>query len=376
MGNFNKLNFSGGPGALPAKVLKELQQAIIKIPKKNLSLLGINHRDPWFAEVISEAEANILRLLNLSDKPYRVLFLPGGATQQFSMIPLNFLTGLSNPVADYLVTGYWSQKAVDQVRLTVSPIKIHLAWNELDCKKLPSDDQLDLTPSGKYLHYVSNETVEGTQFNRIVGKDIREIVRICDMSSDFLSRPVEADKFSLIYAHAQKNLGASGVTIVLINTEYLKENRVRDQILPGFLDYEAQLAASSIFNTPPVFSIYSVLLVTRWLLNDIGGLDRMGEINQTKANLLYSAIDNSNGFYKNIIFKPDRSIINISFNLPNSNLENKFLNEAEATGLIGLKGHRSYGGIRASLYNGMTVSSVKTLVKFMKKFKISWQSRF
>lgn len=356
----NALNFSGGPGVLPDKVLQQSREALHEIPEIGLSILGISHRSDWFAGVISELEQNIRALLNLPPD-YHVLFLQGGATQQFSMIPMNWLRG-SGLLADYLHTGYWSGKTLPEAKREGD---IRLLWQGENCgfKRLPCDDELDFDPAAAYMHYVSNETVEGLQFQRVLGRD--DVPRICDMSSDFLSKPINAKRFALIYAHAQKNLGPAGVTVVLLQDAFL--NRATKN-LPGFLDYRCHIAAHSIYNTPPVFAIYVVLLVTRWLLNDIGSLANMAAINAQKARCLYQTIDASNGFYKGWSDKNDRSLMNVVFNLSNSELEKRFITESRAAGFSGLSGHRAIGGVRASIYNAMPLPSVNLLADFMHDF--------
>ncbi|KPC54224.1 phosphoserine transaminase [Amantichitinum ursilacus] len=356
----NALNFSGGPGALPETVLQQLSEALIREPVTGLSVLGISHRSKWFAEVVDELEANILGLLGIQ-RGYQVLFLQGGATQQFSMIPMTLLRGVSAP-AEYLQTGYWSQKAIPEARRE-GPVRVLWNGQPEQYQRLPQAYELASAPDAPYLHYASNETVEGMQFQYVPGLD--SVPRICDMSSDFLSRPCPAERYALIYAHAQKNIGPAGVTVVLLRDEIIE--RVPDN-LPGFLDYRAQANARSNFNTPPVFAIYTMLLVTRWLKQDIGSLSAMDQINQQKAQRVYAQLDASNGFYRGRARREDRSLMNVSFNLATPELEQQFLRSAEAAGLSGLGGHRSVGGLRASLYNAVTLAAVDTLVSFMADF--------
>ena len=361
MNPLNNLNFSGGPGALPDSVLLQAQQSIMEVPEVGLSVLGISHRSDWFAAVVAELEANMRKLLGLPDN-YHVLFMQGGATQQFSMIPMTLLRGKTSP-AEYLHTGYWSGKALAEARRE-GAIRVLWSGEANGYHRLPSDEELAYSPDAPYFHYISNETVEGLQFHRVLGRD--DVPRVCDMSSDFLSQPCEAERYSLIYAHAQKNIGPAGVTVVLVRDELLKDAPTD---LPGFLDYRSQIQAHSIFNTPPVFAIYVVLLITRWLLNDIGGLSRMAEINRDKAKLLYGALDSSNGFYRGRAEVKDRSLMNVTFNLPSPEIEKRFLAEAQTAGFSGLAGHRSTGGIRASIYNGLTLSAVEQLAGFMEDFE-------
>ena len=356
----NALNFSGGPGVLPETVLQQLQEAIAAVPEVGLSILGISHRSDWFAAVIAELEDNFRRLLGLPDN-YQVLLLQGGATQQFSMVPMTLLRGRKAP-AEYLHTGYWSGKAIPEARLE-GPLKLLWSGEANGFRCLPSDDELAFSPEAPYLHYISNETVEGLQFHRVLGRD--DVPRICDMSSDFLSRPCQAERYSLIYAHAQKNIGPAGVTVVLLRDELLAEATPG---LPSFLDYRKQIAAHSNLNTPPVFAIYTVLLVSRWLLGEIGGVEKMAERNSQKATRLYDALDASDGFYRGRAAIADRSLMNVVFNLPSPELEMKFLGAAQAAGFSGLAGHRSAGGIRASIYNALEVAAVDKLVDFMEDF--------
>lgn len=361
MNPLNSLNFSGGPGALPESVLLKIQESMVAVPGVGLSILGISHRSDWFAAVVSELEANIRTLLGLPGE-YHVLFLQGGATQQFSMVPMTLLRGKTSP-ADYLHTGYWSGKALPEARRE-GPVRVVWSGEAEGFRRLPDDDELRFSPDAPYLHYVSNETVEGLQFHRVLGRD--DVPRICDMSSDFLSGPCEAERFALIYAHAQKNIGPAGVTIVIVRDELLRDNPAD---LPPILDYRVQADAHSIFNTPPVFAIYVVLLVTRWLMNEIGGLKRMQQINQGKADLMYRLLDASEGFYHCRAQAQDRSLMNVSFNLASAELESRFLADALAAGFSGLGGHRTIGGVRASIYDAVTPAAVEKLADFMEDFR-------
>lgn len=356
----NALNFSGGPGALPESVLFQFQEAVMAVPEVGLSIFGISHRSDWFAAVVAELENNIRSLLQLP-AGYRVIFLQGGATQQFSMVPMTLLRGRSRP-ADYLHTGYWSGKSLPEARRE-GPVRV--AWSGETCgfRRLPGDDELDLADDAPYFHYVSNETVEGLQFHRVIGRD--DVPRICDMSSDFLSAPCQADRFALIYAHAQKNIGPAGVTVVVLRDKLL--DQAPD--LPSCLDYRKHVEAHSILNTPPVAAIYMVLLVTRWLLEEIGGLEEMARINRRKAERLYAAVAAGDGFYRGRAAERDRSLMNVVFNLASPELERQFIAGAQAAGFSGLGGHRAIGGIRASIYNAMTLPAVEQLAAFMEEFR-------
>lgn len=361
MNTRNQLNFSGGPGVLPESVLLQARDAMIEVPEVGLSVLGVSHRSDWFAAVIAELEGNVRALLGLPDS-YHVLLLQGGATQQFSMLPMALLRGKTQP-ADYIHTGYWSGKAIPEARRE-GPVRVLWSGEASGFGRLPGDEELPFSANAPYLHYVSNETVEGLQFNRVLGRD--DVTRVCDMSSDFLSRPCAAERFDFIYAHAQKNIGPAGVTVVLVRDELLA--RLSDD-LPGFLNYHSQVKAHSNYNTPPVFAIYVVLLVTRWLLNAIGGLERMDAINRRKAASLYRLLDESEGFYRGRAEVQSRSLMNVAFNLATPELEQKFLAETGAAGFSGLAGHRAIGGIRASIYNALTLSAVEELVGFMADFQ-------
>ena len=357
----NRLNFSGGPGALPESVLAETQRAIALVPEEGLSLLGISHRSDWFAAVLAEAEANIRALLHLPED-YHVLFLQGGATLQFSMIPMLLLRRRTQ-TAEYLHTGYWSGKAIPEAAREGA---VKVLWDGADAgfRRLPRDTELPYAADAAYLHYVSNETVEGLQFHRVLGRD--DVPRVCDMSSDFLSAPCAAERFALIYAHAQKNLGPAGVTVVIMRKDLLADVPAN---LHAALDYRNHVSARSIFNTPPVFAIYVVLLVTRWLLRDVGGLVRMTEVNRAKADRLYALIDASDGFYVGRAERGDRSLMNVVFNLESAEREAEFLRLAQAAGFHGLPGHRSLGGVRASIYNALTLDAVDALCEFMDDFR-------
>ncbi len=357
----NRLNFSGGPGVLPESVLFQVRESLIEVPEVGLSILGISHRSDWFAAIVSELETRIRTLLGISDA-YDVLFLQGGATQQFSMLPMTLLRGSRHP-ADYVHTGYWSGKAIPEARHE-GPIRVVWSGEAERFKRLPDDNELAFSPDAPYIHYVSNETVEGLQFHRLLGRD--DVLRVCDMSSDFLSRPCEAERFAVIYAHAQKNMGPAGVTVVVMRDELL-ENAPNN--LPGFLDYRTQAKAHSAYNTPPVFAIYVVLLVVRWMINEIGGLEHMAQINQAKADCLYRLIDGSEAFYRGRAVAQDRSLMNVTFNLATPELEQQLLAESLEAGFSGLAGHRAIGGLRASIYNALTLDAVEELAGFMDDFQ-------
>lgn len=354
-------NFSAGPGALPETVLRSAGEAIAGIPEVGLSVLGISHRSRWFRDVLDEAEEHFRALLDLPEA-YHVLFLQGGSTQQFSQIPMTLLRTASRP-AEYLHTGYWSGKSIPEARRE-GPTRVVWSGESEGFRRLPSDSEFEATAGAAYFHYVSNETVEGVQFHRVPGRD--DVLRICDMSSDLLSAPVDVRRFALIYAHAQKNLGPSGVTVVIAHDDIVRATPTN---LPSILDYRRHAEARSIYNTPPVFSIYVTLLVARWLRNDIGGLETMARINRRKADRLYGVLDDLAGFYRRRASVPDRSLMNVVFELPTPDLVPEFLREAETAGFLGLEGHRTLPDtLRASIYNAVTQDSVEALAGFLHDF--------
>lgn len=355
-------NFSPGPAVLPLPVLEEAQRDLLALPGVGMSVLEISHRSKWFDQILQEAEANLRKLLKIPDH-YQVLFLQGGATLQFSMVPINFLRGKS---ADYILTGSWGEKALKEAQREG---RVRLAWSGKDENyvRVPRQDELDLDPNAAYVHFTSNETIQGVEFQ--TEPETAGVPLICDASSDFLSRPIPIEKYALLYAGAQKNAGPAGVTIVIIRSEMLE--RVPEN-LPAMLDYRLHAQNQSVYNTPPVFAIYFVMLVTRWLLNEIGGLEKMAEINRRKAQLLYEAIDRSGGFYRGHAHPESRSHMNVTWRLPTEELEKSFVQQAQERGLYELKGHRSVGGLRASIYNAMPVEGVQALREFMEEFRAKY----
>lgn len=365
MASYTRLNFSGGPGALPEQVLRDAQEAIACAPGTRQSILGISHRSDWFKAVLRESEDHFRALLGIPDD-YHVLQLQGGSTLQFSMIPILLLRGKAKS-ADYLRTGYWSAKSIPDAERE-GPVKVLYDGESRSYRVLPSDDELSYDPDAAYFHYVSNETVEGLQFHRRLG--LPGVPRVCDMSSDFLSRPFDVTDYALVYAHAQKNLGPSGLTLVVIKDALLRDAPPN---VHSMLDYRNHVAMESIYNTPPVFAMYVTCLVARWLRNTIGGLEKMAAINERKAGALYALIDAHPDFFRAHVVEPrDRSLMNVSFRLPTPALESRFLEESAAAGFYGLEGHRSLGGLRASLYNAVTEEDVARLVEFMDDFRKRW----
>lgn len=352
-------NFNAGPAILPRPVLEEVQRDLLALPGVGLSILEISHRSKAFEAMLAEAEANLRRLLDLADD-HHVLFLGGGASTQFSMVPASFLGDGS---ADYLVTGSWSAKAAKEAERLGRARRVYDGKAE-GYVRVPRADELDLAPEARYVHLTSNETIHGVQFHHL--PPTGGVPLIVDASSDFLSRPFAAAGCGLVYAGAQKNVGPAGVTLVLLRPDMLERAASG---LPTMLDYRTHAENHSNYNTPPVFAIYVVLLVTRWLLNEVGGLEAMALANRDKAALLYETIDASGGFYRGHAQPDSRSQMNVAFRLADPELEARFLTESAAAGFVGLKGHRSVGGVRASIYNAMPLTSVEALADFMREFQ-------
>jgi len=350
--------FNAGPAALPIPVLKEVQEHFLNFHGSGMSITEISHRSTLFEEVINDATDRTRQLLKLSDD-YHVLFIQGGASLQFCMIPMNL--ALPGRPLTYINTGVWSTKAIREARIQGKDVKVIPTSEDRDFSSLPTDFTADRQTS--YLHLTSNNTIRGTQWQQF--PDGKGIPLISDMSSDFMSRPVDVKPFGLIYAGAQKNLGPSGIAMVIIREDMLK--RVPDS-LPTMLKYTTYRDNKSLFNTPPTFAIYVIALVLEWLEETIGGLKAMEKINKEKASLIYEVIDKSE-IYQGIAEAKSRSMMNVTFRLPDKELEQGFLAEARKNGFEGLRGHRSVGGCRASLYNAVTVDSVKRLVTFMREFE-------
>jgi phosphoserine aminotransferase len=361
----NRLNFSGGPGALPEEVLQQSQQAMLALPETGLSVLGMSHRSDWFVALLAEAEANLRALMQVPDS-HAVLLLQGGSSLQFSMIPMNFAAASAAYATDaapaYIRSGYWSTKAIEEAR-AVRPLQVAWDGSAAGYRQLPHPAELALTGAPAYLHYVSNETVEGLQFAQ--APDVAGVELIADMSSDLLSRPVDVRRHAMIYAHAQKNLGPAGVTVCVI------DRRLMERIpagLPPMLDYRTHLQHRSNYNTPPVFGIYVLTLVTRWLRDRIGGADRIAALNREKAARLYATLDGLGDLVRPHAAPHFRSTMNVAFRFHDPRLDARFLEQAQHAGFSGLAGHRSLGGIRASLYNAVEVSAVEELCGFVRDF--------
>lgn len=350
-------NFSAGPAVLPEEVLIEAQTQLVDYHGAGMSLMEMSHRGKEYMAVQAEAEANIRKLLNIGDD-YAVLFLGNGASGQFAMVPMNLLG--ANDTADYTHSGSWAGKAIKEAKLFG---KVHLAADVSKDKpsRMPAGGELKWTHDAVYAHITSNETIEGTQWKEFPAAPSP---LVADMSSDILSRPFDIKPFGLIYAGAQKNIGPAGVTLVIVRKDLA--GRVSDKV-PVMFRYKTHIENESMYNTPPCFPVYIVMLVTRWLLAK-GGVAAMHKINEAKAAVLYSAID-ATEFYRGTAVKEFRSSMNVTFRLPSEELEEKFVKEASALGLKGLKGHRSVGGIRASIYNAFPAAGVDALVAFMKDFE-------
>ncbi|HAB51273.1 MAG TPA: 3-phosphoserine/phosphohydroxythreonine transaminase [Ignavibacteriales bacterium] len=352
-------NFAAGPAILPEPVLKEAQEQLWALPGVGMSILEISHRSKTFDKIIAEAKEGLKSLLSISDD-YELLFLQGGASLQFSMVPLNLM--VKNKKADYIVTGSWSKKAVKEAK-RVGTVNIAASTEEGNFKRIPKQEELKLDPQADYVHITSNNTIFGTEWHK--EPEVRNVPLVCDASSDILHKKIDVSKYALIYAGAQKNIGPSGVTLVIIRKDLLERS---SDSLHTMLNYKTHVENNSLYNTPNVFGIYIINLVCKWL-NGLGGLDGMYKINKEKADILYKCIDESGGFYKGHAEKDSRSLMNITFNLASEDLEKKLVSEATAAGFDGLKGHRSVGGLRASIYNAFPKKGVEDLVSFMKDFQ-------
>ena len=354
-------NFSPGPAVLPMPVLEEIQRDMLCLPGVGASILEISHRSKPFVEIINQAEANLRKLMNIPDN-YRVLFMQGGAFMQFDMVAMNLLRGSGKP-ADYIVTGSWSTKAIKEAKTQGTA---NVAWDGKpdNFKRFPKQDDLKLDADPAYVYMCSNETIQGVQYQ--TEPETGGAPLICDQSSDILCRPTQIEKFGLIFACVQKNAGPAGVTVVIVRDDLLQRS---PDDLPSLLNYKTVVDNKSMLNTPPTFAIYVVKLVTDWLINEIGGLEKIAEINRSKANLLYDAIDTSDGFYQGHAELDSRSIMNVPFRISNPDLDAPFLAQAAKRDLCNLNGHRTVGGCRASIYNAMPVEGVQRLADFMREFR-------
>ena len=351
-------NFSAGPAVLPLEVLEEVQKELLDFQGTGMSILEMSHRSPSYERVNAEAEADIKELLGLGDD-YCVLFLGGGGSLQFSMVAMNFLT--PGKKGGYVITSTFSDKAMKEAQ-KVGETSILFSSKENKYNRVPRPEELSYSDDLAYVHITGNNTIEGTEFMDY--PETGEIPLIADLSSDILSRPIDASKFALIYAGAQKNIGPGGVVVVIASKSYLAG---RDKALPTMLNYEVHMDNNSLYNTPPAFGVYIVGKVAKWLKTQ-GGLEVMAKRNQEKAKLVYDVIDAHPDFFRGYADKDCRSLMNVTFGLPTEELEAKFATEAKAIGLDGLKGHRSVGGLRASIYNAMPKAGCEKLAEFMEKF--------
>ena len=354
-------NFSAGPAVLPVPVLEQIRDEMLCLPGAGASVLEISHRSQNFVDILESTKQLLIDLLAIPDS-HEVLFLQGGSRLQFSMIPENLL--LDGKPADYVLTGSWGKKALEESNRSAEGQGV-IAWdcNGTNYDRVPTQDELKCTKGGSYVHITSNETIQGVQFKTDLNTG--DVPLVCDCSSDFLSRPINVSNYGLIYACAQKNAGPSGVTVVIVRKDLLERSR---DSLPGYLNYAAHAKAGSMFNTPPTFGIYVVGLVAKWLRDDVGGLAAMAQQNESKAKLLYDVIDESNGFYIGHAQPESRSTMNVTFRFSSDELQEKFIKEASEKKLCNLKGHRSVGGIRASIYNAMPIDGVETLRDHMQDF--------
>ncbi len=356
-------NFSAGPAVLPEAVLKQAQQDLFTLPGVGMSVLEISHRSAAFEQIIAEAEADLRALLAIPAN-YKVLFLQGGASLQFTMIPMNLLP--KGASADYITTGSWGQAALKEAK-KLGTVREAASTGDTNFNRLPSAEEIKLDPQAAYVHYTSNETIFGVEFQD--EPHFGDATLVCDMSSNFISKPVDVARYGLIYAGAQKNAGPAGATIVIVREDLLAGvPTIFAGGLPAMLDYRNLAKNGSMYNTPPCFAIYLCGLVFKWALNE-GGLAALQARNTAKAKLLYDAIDSSDDYYRGHAQKDCRSLMNVTFRLPSEDLEKKFSKEATAAKLDGLKGHRSVGGLRASIYNAFPQAGVEKLVEFMGEFQ-------
>lgn len=350
-------NFSAGPSVLPEVVLKKAQEELLNYADSGMSIMEVSHRSELFSEVIQKAEKLLRELMEIPEN-YKVLFLQGGATLQFSMVPLNLM---KNKKAGYIHTGTWSKKAISEAK-KFGEVEVIASSEDKNFTYIPKVDKESFDPSFDYIHITTNNTIEGTAFSEI--PDTGEIPLVADMSSNILSEVVDVTKFGVIYAGAQKNIGPAGLTIVIIREDLIGN---APENCPITLDYKTHSENESMYNTPPTFAIYMASLVFEWL-QELGGVEEMEKINREKAAILYDYLDESD-FFTTPVEKASRSLMNIPFVTPSKELDALFLEKAEKHGLMTLKGHRSVGGMRASIYNAMPVEGVKRLVEVMAEFE-------
>ena len=354
-------NFGAGPAVLPVPVLEEVQRDLMALPGVGISILEISHRSSRFESILAQAETDMRALAGIPDN-YRVLFLQGGASLQFSMVPMNLLAPGSS--ADYLDTGSWASKAIDEAR-KVGGVNVAASTKADKYTRIPAQSELTLDPGAAYVHMTSNNTIEGTEWKEL--PQVGNVPLVSDTSSDMFSRPIDVARHAIIYAGAQKNLGPAGLTIVIVRDDLLERSRSKASTLPTMLNYAVHAENKSLYNTPPVIAVYVLGLVAKWLMGQ-GGLAGIEALNQRKAARLYAEIDRT-GYYRGTARPDSRSLMNVTFRLPTEALEAKFVKESTAAGLDGLKGHRAVGGLRASLYNAFPESGVDALTAFMREFE-------
>lgn len=352
-------NFNPGPAMLPVSILEEAQKELLNYKGTGMSVMEISHRSKQFEEIIVGAENLLKELLQIPDN-YRVLFIGMGATGQFDMIPMNYI--VDGKIGNYVVTGSFASKAYKE-GAKIGPAHVAASTKDLNFTRVANLDEIEMSENPAYLHITSNNTIFGTQWKEF--PDTGDVPLIADMSSDILSKKIDVSKFALIYAGAQKNLGPAGAAVIIIREDMIEKS---NPDLPTMLKYDIYAKNNSLYNTPASFTIYMIKLMLEWVKAE-GGLDVMEKRNEEKAALVYDAIDNSNGFYKGHAEAGSRSLMNITFRLPNEDLEKEFVAEAAKVGLAGLKGHREVGGIRASIYNAMPVEGCQKLADFMKEFQ-------
>lgn len=355
------INFSAGPAVLPLPVLEQIRDEMLSLPGVGSSVLEISHRSTAFGEILEKTTADFRKLLNVPSD-YEIVFLQGGANLQNVLIPANFLVD-QNQTADYIVTGAWGGKSAAEVS-RFGKLNIAFDGKADHFNRTPDTDELTLTDDAAYVHFTSNETIHGVQFQSL--PEVGDLPLVCDHSSDLMSRPIDVSKYGMLYACAQKNCGVAGVTVCVIRKDLLERCSER---LPKYLNFQKHVDGNSMMNTPPTFAIYVTGLVCQWLQNEIGGLEKMQQINEEKCQLLYSAIDESDGFYVGHAMNKDRSKMNVVFKLGSAELDKEFLTTAGKEGMKTLGGHRSLGGVRASIYNAMPMDGVKRLAEFMRDFQ-------
>ncbi|HUR33780.1 MAG TPA: 3-phosphoserine/phosphohydroxythreonine transaminase [Vicinamibacterales bacterium] len=353
-------NFSAGPAVLPVTVLEQIKADLVALPGVGMSILEISHRSKAFEAILAKAEADIRALANIPSN-YKVLFLQGGASLQFSMVPMNLLA--AGQTADYIDCGSWADKAIKEAK-KVGTVNVAASTKGENYSRLPQQSELKLTPGAAYVHMTSNNTIEGTEYSTL--PEVGDVPLVSDNSSDMFSGPIDIARHGLVYAGAQKNMGPAGVTLVIIRDDLVARS-AGNKSLATMLNYGVHVENSSLYNTPPAFGVYAVGLVIQWLL-DLGGLPAIAALNQRKAGKLYDEIDRT-GFYRGTANKQNRSLMNVTFRLASEELENRFVKESTAAGFDGLKGHRSVGGMRASIYNAFPEEGIDALVAFMQEFE-------